>query len=384
MLEPQALEALAPGRAAVGVGVDDQLGAAAQRLVAGRVHVAEDHVRLQPRLEDRVGAAVDADEQRPHVADVGAQRAQVLAVGRSPRTTISTWRSRNAVAGRRELDAAGEQLALLADVRRSCSRRTRRAPRRSARAARESCSASSSASEHAARRERPSRCGEPRRRRPSPGRRPAAPRRAAPRARRSAAPRPARAQRAGVRIAAGRGRRDVDHRPHPGRDQVLGGDPVEVGVVDRSRCHRRRRRLTRSLVLRPSRALPWMDVIGARAGRGRCASAGRAREIGRAWPSDAPDYPRNGGTRKHRLEAASRARSPASPAAPAGSGGREQLAGVAARGLVVALGRRACGRSRRPARRRPTRSTVAAPGRREAPSRSGSAPRPGRRPAAGG
>ena len=80
VLEAQLEQALATGRAAVGIGVDDQLGAAAQRLVAGRVHVAEDHVGLQPRLEHPVGAAVDGDDQRPHVADVGAQRLQVAAV----------------------------------------------------------------------------------------------------------------------------------------------------------------------------------------------------------------------------------------------------------------------------------------------------------------
>ena len=99
---PSSLEPLAPGRAAVGVGVDDQLGAAAQRLVAGRVHVAEDHVGLQPRLEHRVGAAVDGDDQRAHVADVGAQRLQVAAVvGRRGRRS-ATWRSRKRGPRRRE------------------------------------------------------------------------------------------------------------------------------------------------------------------------------------------------------------------------------------------------------------------------------------------
>ena len=116
MLEAQLEQALAAGRAAVGVGVDDQLGAAAQRRVAGRVHVAEDHVGLEPGLDAALGAAVDGDEQRPHVADVGAQRLQVLRWP-SPRTTISTWRSRNDGAGRRELDRAGQQVGLLADVR---------------------------------------------------------------------------------------------------------------------------------------------------------------------------------------------------------------------------------------------------------------------------
>jgi hypothetical protein len=39
-------------------------------------------------------------------------------------------------------------------------------------------------------------------------------------------------QRSRVRIAPGRERRDVDHGAHAGRRQVLGGDAVEVRVVD--------------------------------------------------------------------------------------------------------------------------------------------------------
>ena len=57
-------------RAAVGIGVDDQLGAAGERRVGGRIHVAEDHVGLQARPEHPVGAAIDGDDQRPLVADV--------------------------------------------------------------------------------------------------------------------------------------------------------------------------------------------------------------------------------------------------------------------------------------------------------------------------
>ena len=80
---PSASSRSRPGRPAVGVGVDDDLGAAGERRVAGRVHVAEDHVGLEALLEDRVGAAVDADQHRAGVLDVGAQRAQVAAVGRA-------------------------------------------------------------------------------------------------------------------------------------------------------------------------------------------------------------------------------------------------------------------------------------------------------------
>ena len=39
-------------------------------------------------------------------------------------------------------------------------------------------------------------------------------------------------QRPGVRVAPVGGRRGVDHGAHPGRDQLLGGDPVDVDVID--------------------------------------------------------------------------------------------------------------------------------------------------------
>ena len=39
-------------------------------------------------------------------------------------------------------------------------------------------------------------------------------------------------QRPGVGVAPVGGGRGVDHRAHPGRDQLLGGDPVDVDVVD--------------------------------------------------------------------------------------------------------------------------------------------------------
>ena len=70
MVEAELLEALRPGRATVRIGVDDQLGARAKRGVARRVHVAQDHVRLAARLEERVRPAVNADQHRLDVADV--------------------------------------------------------------------------------------------------------------------------------------------------------------------------------------------------------------------------------------------------------------------------------------------------------------------------
>ncbi len=127
--QPQLLQAVAPGRAAVGVGVHDQLGAAAQRRLAGRVHVADDHVGRQARLEQRVGAAVDGDDHRAHVADERPQRAQVALMldaahdhaassGRGSR-----WRSAAARSGRRAARAPRA-------CARSCCARSARAPRR--------------------------------------------------------------------------------------------------------------------------------------------------------------------------------------------------------------------------------------------------------------
>src|SRR6185503_4110260 len=75
--EPEPVDALAPGGAAVGIGVDDELGAALERLVRDRVHVAHDHVRLVAGLEEVVGAAVDADEHGLEVADVRLDDVQV-------------------------------------------------------------------------------------------------------------------------------------------------------------------------------------------------------------------------------------------------------------------------------------------------------------------
>ena len=115
MLEAELEEPIAPRRAAVGVGVDDQLGAAVQGRVRGRVHVAEDHVGLQALLERPVGAAVDADDERADVADVGAQRLDVapVAVAADDDQDLAVA---EAGPGRRELDRAGQQVGLAAHV----------------------------------------------------------------------------------------------------------------------------------------------------------------------------------------------------------------------------------------------------------------------------
>ena len=93
---PRSAQPLRARRPAVGIGVDDQLGAAAQR-----GSLAES---MSPRItsgpsppRDRVGAAVDPDQDR--VARPRCRRAAPAgrARGRSPRTTISTCRSRKRV-----------------------------------------------------------------------------------------------------------------------------------------------------------------------------------------------------------------------------------------------------------------------------------------------
>ena len=91
---PERPHPLEPGRAAVAVGVHDDLGAAAQRVVGHRVHVADDEVGLVPRLDERVGAAVDADEHRLVLADVVAQ-------GLRGRPCSGSRARRSARAGRR-------------------------------------------------------------------------------------------------------------------------------------------------------------------------------------------------------------------------------------------------------------------------------------------
>ena len=112
VLEAERVEPVAAGRTALRVGVDDQLGAAAQRALARRVHVADDHVRPEALVEHRVGAAVDRHDHRPHVAHVRPQRAQVALVAGAADDD-----EHRAVAQlgaqRRQLQPPGQQLALL-------------------------------------------------------------------------------------------------------------------------------------------------------------------------------------------------------------------------------------------------------------------------------
>src|SRR6185312_10802367 len=69
-----------PGGAAVRVGVHDDLRAAAQHIVGDRVHVADDHVGCVAGLDQRVGAAVHADQHRLELPDVRPQHVEVVLV----------------------------------------------------------------------------------------------------------------------------------------------------------------------------------------------------------------------------------------------------------------------------------------------------------------
>ncbi len=224
-------QALAPGGAAVGVGVDDQLGPAGERLVGGGVHVAEDQVGLQARFQHPVGATVDGDDQRPHVADVGAQRLQVapVAVAADDDQHVAVAEDRF---GRREVDAAGQQVGLFAHVGDGVlgelgqrlvdplalflqlqlqlgfaedAAAQHLLGRRSAPCRRRCVTRSPSFS--SSKGVRPGDVDQP-----DPG--------------------PGQHQRPGVRVGAVGGGRGVDHRGDAGGDQLLGRDPVDVDVVD--------------------------------------------------------------------------------------------------------------------------------------------------------
>ncbi len=68
------------GRAAVGVHVVDELGAAVEGDGRERVEVADDDVGPAADVDQRVGATVDRDQHRSVFADVSPQRAQVVLV----------------------------------------------------------------------------------------------------------------------------------------------------------------------------------------------------------------------------------------------------------------------------------------------------------------
>ena len=113
--EPQRIEAVGSGRPPVRVRVDEQLGAGAERRVRDRVEVPDDHVRLEPDLEQRVGAAVDGDEHRLEVPDVRPHDPEVALVARPAGDDDGVPVAEARLQGR-EVDPVGEQLALVAQV----------------------------------------------------------------------------------------------------------------------------------------------------------------------------------------------------------------------------------------------------------------------------
>ena len=98
---PSAAHPLQARGPAVAVGVHDDLGAAAQRVVGHRVHVADDEVGLVAGLDQRVGAAVDPDQDRPVLADVvaAASAGPPCSGSRAPRSARAGRRARCVMSG---------------------------------------------------------------------------------------------------------------------------------------------------------------------------------------------------------------------------------------------------------------------------------------------
>src|SRR5665811_2308474 len=67
-------------RDSISIGVHHDLCPAAEGGIRDRVHVSDDEVRAVPCLEQRIGAAVDADQDRSELADIVPQRLQVVFV----------------------------------------------------------------------------------------------------------------------------------------------------------------------------------------------------------------------------------------------------------------------------------------------------------------
>ena len=86
-----------PGALAVRIRVHDELGAGAERFVGDGVHVADDQVGRVAGLEQPVGAAVHADEDRLELADVRPRRSRRSRLASGARATTSAWRSRKRV-----------------------------------------------------------------------------------------------------------------------------------------------------------------------------------------------------------------------------------------------------------------------------------------------
>ena len=274
-----------PGRAAVGIGVDDQLRPGPQRLLAGRVHVAEDEVGLVALLDDRVRR-----RRRRRSAPAARRGCRRRSARRSfgwsvPRTTISACRSRKTVrvSGKSIVPESSSPSSRMWDIVfsvKSCS----------AWSIRRRCSSSSRASSSTSSR-RPSATTSP----ADPDRRPRrAPRSPSRERSNSAGPftsisgTPARTRVSGPAfgIAAVRRGRDVDDRPHAAR-RPAPRPRSGRGCGGRSRRRPAEpRRLTRSLV-----RCPGARCRGpARAGCGRCAPAEKRAQAAAAGGRHRPDY----------------------------------------------------------------------------------------------
>ena len=218
--------------------MDDELGAAAQRALAGGVHVADDHVRREALLEQGIGAAVDGDENRAHVADERPQRAQVALVAHPARHD-----ERRAIAQvgaePRHRDASREQLALLAHV---LHRVEREALERLVYIAAPGVRLGADALrvEHLAASEQLAPAQDLRARSPVRAAHPHDERLAVRHRREQRVvgevheqdPRLDEQLRAQVRIGAARGAPAVEHHGGARRDQLLGGDAIDVEMVD--------------------------------------------------------------------------------------------------------------------------------------------------------
>ena len=185
---------------------------------------------MQALLERPVGAAVDGDDQRAHVADVGAQRLEVaaVAVAADDDQHVAVAEARP---GRRELDGAGQQIGLAAHVGdRVLGELGERLVDPLALLV--ELALELDRAEHPAAQDRLAAGADRAALDPQPLA-------VAEQLERVALldvdehhPGAGEQQRPGVRVAAVGGLGRVDHRPHPGRDQLLGGDPVDVEVVD--------------------------------------------------------------------------------------------------------------------------------------------------------
>jgi hypothetical protein len=86
VLEAEPVEAGRSRRVAILVRMHHEVGAAAKRALAHRVHVADDHVRCEAALDQRVRAAVDRHDDGTHLTEVAglSQQGEVLAVVGAP------------------------------------------------------------------------------------------------------------------------------------------------------------------------------------------------------------------------------------------------------------------------------------------------------------